>query len=233
MTYQTLSHQLEAIFSGRDDRAIVMLRARPEFFRNEDGLAWIEHARETYGDELEVLLLPSAQAHGFRDDALARIATAGVPMAETVATRRRDASPGGPLLSAWCPCDRERAEAPGFLAAIFAEHSVGWLLRCSIGASLGQLAGLAELDACNLRRTVLDFHESGLPYPDWAAQLAHYTHVFFLSAASGDGPCGVAFDLHAQWMEEAEEILAVMANAVAIRRVAASTRSLLSLRRKL
>ena len=59
-TLERTARRLNAIFAGYDDRAIVMLRACPALMCDGDALRWLARLRESYDDELELLLLCSA-----------------------------------------------------------------------------------------------------------------------------------------------------------------------------
>ena len=233
-----VSRQLESIFAGRDDRAFVILRVRAQLFSDTHALAWLARMRERYDSELELLLLISSTDQCHEPDASESI---DLPLATELAICGAPKRCESVSLVSWMLCDSVRPRPADYLRAVLASRSIGWLLSCPLNESIARIADDAGLDACNLRRTVLDLSGSGIPETCVAA----YAHAFFLErVANGDEPCGIAFDLAASgesgpadkcaWQVDATEaLLDAVASAITMRRIAAHTRLSISLRRML
>ncbi|RKP46802.1 hypothetical protein D7S89_15650 [Trinickia fusca] len=243
---ERVSRELGAIFAGRDDRVIVMLRLREPKCFDADSLAWLARLRESYDSELELLLL-LARSDGSDEPARlepAAIEPIGLPLAAEVAQGSELGEQGPILLSTWSLCDGTRPWPPRFLDALLDPRSLGWLLPYRHDVSIERMAHDARLDACNLQRTVLDLGAGRVP----SARLAQCVRTVLSELGSGwERPAGIAFDLACAGTFEAssqaddygwhvdatEAVLDEVANAVMMRRIAAYTRSPMSLSTKL
>jgi hypothetical protein len=273
-TLERTARRLNAIFAGYDDRAIVMLRACPALMRDGDALQWLARLRESYDDELELLLLcppPDMTCAAIHERAEPIVWPASseirLPLAAEIAYTREGASSDPVTISTWALCappaalDEVRSNVPPtFVEALCASPNVGWLLPFRQDTSVEQLAASARLDACDMRRTVLDLsgadtaasHSTTAPAaraPKSAphAALARRTHQAVGSlVACARPPCGIALgmtasaglapasaDDHAWQVDATEALLDEIANAVTTRRIASFTRSAFSLRSRL
>lgn len=273
-TLERTARRLNAIFAGYDDRAIVMLRACPALMRDGDALQWLARLRESYDDELELLLLcppPDMTRAAIHERAEPIVWPASseirLPLAAEIAYTREGASSDPVTISTWALCappaalDEVRSNVPPtFVEALCASPNVGWLLPFRQDTSVEQLAASARLDACDMRRTVLDLsgadtaasHSTTAPAaraPKSAphAALARRTHQAVGSlVACARPPCGIALgmtasaglapasaDDHAWQVDATEALLDEIANAVTTRRIASFTRSAFSLRSRL
>lgn len=246
ITLERVSRELGAIFAGRDDRVIVMLRLREPRFFDADSLAWLARLRESYDSELELLLL-LARSDGSGEPVEpepAAMGPIGLPLTAEVATGSELGEEGPILLSTWALCDGARPWPPRFLDALLDSQSLGWLLPYRHDMSIEWMAQDARLDTCNLRRTVVDLGAGRVP----SARLAQCARTVLSELGSGwERPAGIAFDLASAGTFEAsspddergwhvdatEAVLDEVANAVMMRRIAAYTRSPMSLSTKL
>ena len=273
-TLERTARRLNAIFAGYDDRAIVMLRACPALMCDGDALRWLARLRESYDDELELLLLCSApdktraeQHEGAGQIVWPASPEIRLPLAAEIAYAREGARSDPVTISTWALCappaaldDTRSSVPPTFVEALCASPHVGWLLPFRQDTSVEQLAASARLDACDMRRTVLDLSatDTAAPHSTAApaarpmtsaphAALARRTHQAVGSLVACERPpCGIALgmtasaglapasaDEHAWQVDATEALLDEIANAVTTRRIASFTRSAFSLRSRL
>ena len=250
---QRLARNLAAIFSGADDRIIVLLRVSPLLLQQAAAIRWIEHLRDTYEGELEILLLLAAPAaadaealrlHGEQLHALANRSEATPPFVIEIEPSRALHQTQAAGLSAWAlwnTGDRHSQAFPCALAdesvATPASTDLGWLVPFGDDDALNQVA-MVMPDASNTRRAILDLKVHDI-VGSARVQLARLATdklingdqtiaglaISLISSREPSEPHDVLPHDSALQIDVTEAMLDAFANAVYARRIGAFTRS--------
>ncbi|KVE28831.1 hypothetical protein WS67_09025 [Burkholderia singularis] len=217
--FERTARRVNAIFTGYDTRAIVMLRACPALLRDKDALRWFARVRESYADELELLLLysppnrpcsvtgePAALGASSWPLRLDSTGTGEIvwpasdvycPLAAQIGRMRNGTQADTATVSTWTLCEPPQESdgtgsgaPPTFLEALCASRQVGWLLPFRPDASAEQLVAAAHLDVGDLSRSVIDLSAIEAMTSATIAKQAHRAVGELVT--SERAPCGIA-----------------------------------------
>ncbi|MDR5752619.1 MULTISPECIES: hypothetical protein [unclassified Caballeronia] len=239
-----LARRFSAIFNGRDDRLIVLLRIASGQRGQPLLLHWVDRLRGSYGDDLEIALLT-----GTSDPAGIYARSDSTPdalplVAEICRSASKDDLRRHVPQSNWAlkPTSCTQLEAFPRVARDYLESrrgaaDLGWLIPFDGPDSLDLLDETVLYAAADRRRTILDMTGQACVSGE-QVRLARLVTEYLIHGANPVG--GVAIRGISAASPEAtlrvdatEAVIDEFANAVRARRVSASTRASLPLRRRL
>ncbi|KVE38448.1 hypothetical protein [Burkholderia sp. TSV86] len=217
--FERTTRRVDAIFTGYDTRAIVMLRTCSALLRDKDALQWFARARESYANELELLLLylppdrpcsavdePAASGAGSGSLQRESISAGEIvwpafdlhnPLAAQIKRGRNGTQADAVTVSTWALCEPPQESGgtgssapPTFLEALCASRNVGWLLPFRPNTSIEQMAAAAHLDVGDLPRTVIDLGAIEAMTSATIAKQAHRAVCELVTSVCP--PCGIA-----------------------------------------